>query len=81
MENSKKIAKKIQKIKKHHLASFQGKKGRERPRKKENKNYRSNEFLPDPKQRIQKKIQKNKKHYYGFFSSQNKLGKAEKERK
>ena len=28
-----------------------------------------------------KKLKKLKKHQYGFFSSQNKLGKAEKERK
>ena len=47
IENSKKIAKKIQKIKKHHLASFQAKKGRERLRKRESKNYRSNQCLPD----------------------------------
>ena len=28
-----------------------------------------------------KKIQKTRKHHYGFFSSQNRLEKAEKERK
>ena len=32
-------------------------------------------------QKKSKKIQKIKKHQYGFSSSQNKLGKAEKERK
>ena len=32
-------------------------------------------------QKNSKKIQKIKKHHYGFFSSQNRLGKAEKERK
>ena len=32
-------------------------------------------------QKNYEKSQKIKKHYYGFFSSQNKLGKAEKERK
>ena len=30
-------------------------------------------------QKNSKKIQKIKKHHYGFFSSQNKLGKVEKE--
>ena len=32
-------------------------------------------------QKNSKKIQNFKKHHYGFFSSQNKLGKTEKERK
>ena len=31
--------------------------------------------------KFQKKSKKIKKHHYGFFSSQNKLGKAEKEKK
>ena len=30
------------------MASFQAKTGWERPRKRANKNYRSNQFLPDP---------------------------------
>ena len=30
------------------MASFKAKTGWERPRKSENKNYRSDEFLPDP---------------------------------
>ena len=30
------------------MASFQAKTGWERPRKSENKNYRSDHFLPDP---------------------------------
>ena len=41
-------------------------------------------FYPTQNRKFQKnskKIQKTKKHYYGFFSSQNKLGKAEKEKK
>ena len=64
------------------LASSQPKIGWERPRKRENKNYRSDQFLPDSLQRIPKKQQKNKKkHHYGFFSTQNKLGNAEKYRK
>ena len=61
------------------MASFQAKIGWKSPRKKENKNYRSDQFLPDPEQRIPKKQQKKKKkNHYGFFSSQNNLGKAEK---
>ena len=32
-------------------------------------------------QKNRKKIQKTRKHHYGFFSSQNRLEKAEKERK
>ena len=30
------------------MASFQAKLGWKRPRKSENKNYRSDQFLPDP---------------------------------
>ena len=30
------------------MASFKAKTGCKRPRKSENKNYRSNQFLPDP---------------------------------
>ena len=30
------------------MASFQAKTGWERPKKSENKNYRSNHFLPNP---------------------------------
>ena len=67
------------------MASFQANIGWEMPKKRENKNYHSDQFQPNPLQRIQKKQQKNsknkKKHHSGFFSSQNRLGKAEKERK
>ena len=38
------------------MASFQAKTGRERPRKSENKNYRSDHFLTDPQQRIPKNL-------------------------
>ena len=41
-----KNCKKIQKIKNPIAASFQAKIGWERPRKRENKNYRSVSFLP-----------------------------------
>ena len=52
------------------MASFQAKTGSKRPRKRENKNYRTGQLLPDTLQRIKKnseKIQKIKKHHYGFF--------------
>ena len=66
------------------MASFQAKTGWETSRKRENKNYRSDQFQPDPDQRISKnskKIQKIKTFHYNFFSSKNRLGKAEKETK
>ena len=44
------------------MALFQAKTGRERPRKREKKNYRSDQFLLDPEQRIKKKQQKNLKN-------------------
>ena len=37
------------------MASFQAKTGWERPRKSENKNYCSDQFLADPLKRIPKK--------------------------
>ena len=40
------------------MASFQAKMGGERLRKKEKKNYRSDQFLPDHEQKIKKKIAK-----------------------
>ena len=45
---------------------------------------RSDKFLPDRNKKFQKnskKIQKIKKHRYGFFSSQKRLGMADKEKK
>ena len=44
------------------MASFQAKTGWETSIKRENKNYRSDQFLPDPDQRISKKQQKNSKN-------------------
>ena len=44
------------------MASFQAKTGQERQRKREKKNYRSDQFLPNPEQRILKKKQKNSKN-------------------
>ena len=67
------------------MAFLQAKRGWERQRRRENKNYRFDQFLPNPEQRIQKKkskkTQKIKKHHYGFFSSQNRLGKDVNKRK
>ena len=45
------------------MASLQAKIGTEWSRKRENKNYCSDQFLPDPKQKISKKQQKNSKNY------------------
>ena len=44
------------------MASFQAKIGWQRFRKRENKNCRFDQFLPDPKERIPKKQQKNSKN-------------------
>ena len=68
------------------MASFQAKIGWKRPRKRKNKNYR---FVPFRSyttrnrkfQKNSKKVQKVKKHHYGFFSRQNMLENAGKERK
>ena len=66
------------------MASFQAKTTWERLRKGENKNYHSDHFLPVTQQRIQKKkkakkFNKLKNTIVAFFSSQNRMGKAEKE--
>ena len=55
IENSKKIAIKLKKLKYTIMASFQAKIGLKRPRMRENKNYRSVPFLPDAKLKIPKK--------------------------
>ena len=55
IENSNKIAKKFKKLKNTIMASFQAKTGWKRPRRRENKNYRSVPFLPDAKLKIPKK--------------------------
>ena len=44
------------------MASFQSKTGWKMLRKSENKNYHSDQFLPDLEQRIPKKQQKNSKN-------------------
>ena len=48
IDNSKKIAKKLKKLKNTIVASFQAKTGWERSRKSENKDYCSDHFLHDP---------------------------------
>ena len=47
IENSKKIAKKLKKLKNTVMASFQAKIGWKKQRKRENKNCRFVSFLPD----------------------------------
>ena len=47
IDNSKKIAKKFKKLENIIMASFQAKTGLKRPRKRENKNYRTGQLLPD----------------------------------
>ena len=68
------------------MALFQAKIGWKRQRKRENKNcrfvsFRSNLTRNRKFQKNSKEIQKTKKYNYGFISSQNRLGKAEEERK
>ena len=63
------------------MASFLSKIGWKRPRKTENKSYRSVSFLSGTKQKIKKNYQKIKKYHYEFISNQNKWENDEKERK
>ena len=71
------------------MASFQTKIGWERLRKRKNKKKSFRwvptrpviENLRKNSKKIDKIWKRKKKDYYGIFSSQNKLGKAEKERK
>ena len=85
IENTKKIAKIFKNLKNTIMASLQAKISWERSRKRENKNksFRWVRTRPvnENSKKKSKKIQKIKKHHYCFFSSQYKLGKAEKERK
>ena len=78
-----KNSKKIKKIQKNTIiASFEAKTRWERPRKSENKNFRSSisySIRNRELKKYSKKIQKIRKHHYGFFSGQNRLVKAEKE--
>ena len=64
------------------MASFQAKIVWKGQRKRENKNYRSINFLPNRLEKIPKKMTKKfKKHNYGIISSQNRVEKDLKERK
>ena len=64
------------------MASFKGRIGWKRPRKRENKNYGFITLLPNALQKILKKLKKNKKKYhYGLISIQNQLKDNEKEMK
>ena len=67
------------------MVSFQSKIGWNRPRKTENKSYRSVSLLSGTKQKIKKKIAKKlkklKKYHCEFISNQNKWENDEKERK
>ena len=66
------------------MAYFQAKIGWRRLWKQENKNYRSVRSNPTRNRKFQKnsqKIKKIKKFGCGFISSQNRLQKAEKDRK
>ena len=51
------------------MALFQAKTGWEWLRKRKNKNYRSDQFLPDPLQRIPKKLQKLKNTILATFEA------------
>ena len=78
-----KTSKKIQKIKKHHYATFQAKTGRDRPsviKKKKKKvivPIHSNPTQNREFQKNSKEMQKIKKHHYGFISRQNVTGYVE----
>ena len=66
------------------MASFQAKIGWNRPRKRENKIIIPFRSYPKRNRKFQKnsrKIRKIKNYHYGFISRQNRLEKAEKERK
>ena len=83
MKIPKKKAKKYKKLKNTIIASFLANISWERPRKRKKKITPMSSYQTRNRkfQKNSKKIQKFKKHHYGFSSSQNKLGKAEKERK
>ena len=55
IENNKKIGKQFKKLKNTIMSSFQAKIVWKKPRKRENKNYRSVSFLPDWLEKIPKK--------------------------
>ena len=79
--NSKKIAKKLKKLKNINTAFSQAKTGRERLRMREKKILILNHSYRTRKREFQKNSKKNKKRHCGFFSNQNRTGHAENERK
>ena len=84
IENSKNIAKIFKKLKNPVMASFQAKIVWKRLKKREIKiivSFRSYSTDNRKFQKNSKIIQKIQKYHYGFISSQNRLEKAEKERK
>ena len=86
IENSKKTAKKFKKLENTIIVSFQAKIGQERLGKNEKKKKKIVLMYSYPTrnrkfQKNSKKIQKIRKHHHNFFPSQNRLEKAEKERK
>ena len=82
-ENSKKIEKKLKKLKNTIMDLFQAKIGWRRMRKRENKNYRSvpTRCVIENSKKGAKKYKKIKKYHCGFISCQNRLEKAAKDRK
>ena len=83
-EAQQKIPKKQQiNLKNTIMASFQAKIDWESPRQRENKNCRSipTRRVIDNSIKIAKKFKKFENNHYGFISNQNRLEKAEKERK
>ena len=56
------------------MASFQAKIVWKKPRKRENRKYCFNTFLPNALQKIQKKQPKNSKKIYHYGSFQAKIG-------
>ena len=84
IENFKKLEKEFKKLINTIMASFHGKIGWKRLRKRENKIIIPFLSCPTRNRKLQKnrkKIQKIQKYHYSFFSSQNMLEKSEKEKK
>ena len=86
IENSKKIVKKLKKIKRYHygfISSFWVGKVRERAKIKIIVPFRSVPIrcIMENSKKIAKKLKILKKNHYGIISSQNRLENAEKERK
>ena len=86
IENSKKIAKNFEKLKKHHYGFFssQNRLGKTKKERKLEKSFLwvpTRPVIENSKNKKAKKLKKLKKQHYGIILSQNKLGNAEKERR